>query len=171
MRFLNRCWCLLLGMLLPSSCSDSGVDPTPEYGVPQATVILDGTVVDNLGAPVKGIVIEMDHFGSTVSDSLGSWSMEDIGFDACVADTQVACGLVATDVDGSENGGPYPPTLVALDLEQTKPGNGFDMGTYEQHDITIVMEDVIVEYGPQCAKAARDRKKNDDEEQPRRENS
>jgi putative lipoprotein (rSAM/lipoprotein system) len=171
MKLLNRFWCLLLGVLLPNSCSDNSVDPTPEYGVPQATVILDGVVVDNLGAPVKDIVIEMDHFGSTVSDSLGNWSMENVGFDACVVDTQIACGLVATDVDGIENGGPYPPTLVGLDLEKTKPGGGFDQGTYEQHDIRIVMEDVIVEYGPQCAKAARDRKKNDDLRPPRHKNN
>jgi hypothetical protein len=114
-------------------------------------VILDGVVVDNLGAPVKDIVVEMDSFGSTTSNDLGIWSLQSAGFSNCLADTLVACGLVASDVDGTDNGGPYPPTLVELDLEQTSPGSGFNLGTYEQHDIRIVMEDVAVEYGPQCA--------------------
>lgn len=171
MKFLHRCWCLLLGALLPSSCTEDAVDPAPEYGAPHATVILDGVVVDNLGAPVKDIVVEMDHFGSTTSDALGNWSLQGVGFDACVVDTLVACGLVATDVDGPDNGGPYAPTLVALDLEQTAPGSGFNLGTYEQHDIRIVMEDIPVEYGPQCAKTTRARKELDEYLAPRRKSS
>jgi hypothetical protein len=165
MKFLHRCWCLLLGTLLPSACSDTTFSPeygpTPEYGVPLATVIVDGVVVDLRGAPVKDIVVEMEHFGSTTSDSLGEWSMQNVGLDTCVVDTQTACGLEARDVDGIANGGPYPPTLVLLDLQQTVPGSDFSLGTWEQHDIRIVMEDVVVEYGPECAKAAYASKKLD----------
>lgn len=158
MKFLHRCWCLLLGALLPSGCGDDTIEPTPEYGVPYATVKLDGDVVDFVGQPVKDIVVEMDGFGSTTTDESGTWSLAANGFNACVTDSHLTCGLVATDVDGSANGGPYPPSMVVLDLEQTAPGHGFGVGTFEQHDIRIVMEDVLVEYGPQCvaAKLARE---------------
>lgn len=162
MKFLHRCWCLLLGALLPTACGDN-IDapeygPAPEYGVPQATVKLDGVVVDVSGAPVRDIVVTMDGFGATASDIQGIWSLNKTGFAACVPDTQLVCSLEATDEDGVENGGPYPPTLVILDLEKTQSGSGNNLGTYEQHDIRIVMDDVIAEYGPECAKAARDRK-------------
>jgi hypothetical protein len=165
MKFLHRCWCLLLGALLPNACTDSGVDPAPEYGVPQATLKLDGVVVDSRGAPVKDILIELDNFGSTTSDALGGWSMVSVGFDSCVIDTLTACGLVASDPAGP---GMYMPTLVNLDLVQTAPGSGFNLGTYEQHSIRIVMDDVAVEYGPECAKAAYGRKKLDEYLSPER---
>jgi putative lipoprotein (rSAM/lipoprotein system) len=153
MKFLHRCWCLLLGALLPSACSDNANGPTPEYGMPLATVNLDGEVVDVVGAPVRDIVVELDGFGSTTSDASGKWSLNGVGFNSCVADSQITCGLVAKDVDGAANGGPFPPTLTVLDLEQTAPGGGWSLGTFEQHDVKIVMEDVAIEYGPQCVAA------------------
>ena len=164
MKFLHRCWILLLGTLLPSACGDNPID-TVEYGAPIANLKVDGVVVDNVGAPVKDIVVELEGFGSTTSDAEGDWSLETSGFSSCLADTQVVCGLVASDVDGPDNGGPYPPTLVPLDLVKTKPGSGWNVGTYEQHDIRIVMEDILVEYGVPCAKAALKRKM-DEEGQP-----
>lgn len=159
MKFIHRCWCLLLGAFLPNACSENPYDPpAPEYGAPYATVIVDGVVVDNLGAPIRNIRVEMNGFGATTSDTLGNWSIDTEGFASCVADTQIACGLEATEVDGLENGGPYQPTMVVLELEQTSPGSGFNLGTFEQHEITIVMEDMALEYGPQCAAAERARK-------------
>lgn len=160
MKFLHRCWCLLLGALLPSACSDSPVDveygPAPEYGAPHATVIVDGVVVNNVGAPIKDIVVGLDGFGSTASDTLGRWSINKVGFSACLTDTLVNCGLEATDVDGADNGGPYDLELVILDLVKTSSGTGWNLGTWEQHDVRIVMEEPVMEYGPQCARVARE---------------
>jgi putative lipoprotein (rSAM/lipoprotein system) len=153
MKFLNRCWCLLLGALLPAACSDNGVDPV-EYGAPHATLNLDGVVADNLGTPVKDIVLEVEGFGSTTSDEQGVWSLQSVGFSSCLTDSMIVCGLTATDVDGTDNGGPYPPTLVELDVEKTEDGSGWNIGTFEQHDIRVIMEDVVVEYGPLCVRAA-----------------
>ena len=165
MKFIHRCWCLLLGALLPQACSDNPTDPpAPEYGAPYATVNLDGEVVDVAGAPVRDIVVEMDGFGSATSDASGKWSLESHGFSSCIADSQLTCGLEAKDVDGPDNGGPYPPSLVVLDLQQTQPGSGWNLGTFEQHDVKIVMEDVAVEYGPQCATAKRPENSDDDNE-------
>ena len=167
MKVLHRWWCLLLGALLPSACSESIVDPpeygpAPEYGAPHATVILDGVVVNNLGSPIKDIVVELDGFGSTTSDTLGHWALNKVGFSSCLTDTLVACGLEATDVDDAENGGPYDPELVILDLEKTSPGIGWNLGTWEQHDVRIVLDEPAMEYGPQCARAARKHEKTDD---------
>ena len=161
MKFLHRCWLLLLGTLLPSACGDNPIDAV-EYGAPIANLKVDGVVVDYAGTPVKDIVVEFDGFGSTTSDAEGDWSLESSGYSSCLADTQVVCGLVASDVDGSDNGGPFLPTLVPLDLVKTKPGSGWNVGTYEQHDIRIVMEEIAAEYGVPCAKAALARKINEE---------
>ena len=114
---------------------------------------MDGEVVDVAGTPVKDIEVQMLGFGKTTTDESGKWSLGEVGYNQCIADSQLTCGLVATDVDGAANGGPYPPSMVVLDLEQTAPGGGWDMGTYEQHGLRIVMEDVYIEYGPQCVAA------------------
>jgi putative lipoprotein (rSAM/lipoprotein system) len=142
---------MLLGALLPSACDENPTDPpTPEYGVPQATVKLDGVVVDERGAPVRDIRLELEGFGSATSDTLGVFSLSSTGFASCVVDSQLACGLEATDVDGPDNG-MYEPTMVVLDLQQSQPGSGWDLGTFEQHDIEVVMPDIGLEYGPICA--------------------
>ena len=164
MKFIHRCWCLLLGALLPSACSDNTNGPLPEYGMPQATVKLDGEVVDVAGAPVRDIVVEMSGFGSTTTDASGKWLLDEVGYSSCVEDDKLSCGLEAKDVDGPANGGPYPPSLVVLDLQQTQPGSGWNLGTFEQHDVRIVMDDVAVEYGPQCATAKRPEDTDDDNE-------
>ena len=62
----------------------------------------------------------------------------------------------------------YMPTMVDLALVQTAVGSGWHMGIYEQHNIRIVMEDIAVEYGPECAKAAYGRKKLDEYLSPER---
>ena len=159
----------MIGVLLPGACSDNGLEPeplygpVPEYGAPHATVILDGVVVDGTGDPIRDIAVELDGFGGTTSDSLGRWSLNRVGYSSCLTDSLVGCGLEATDVDSTENGGPYLPELVILDLDKTQDGSGYNLGTFEQHNIRIEMDETAVLYGPQCAAAARKRQESEED--------
>ncbi|RKZ19914.1 hypothetical protein DRQ50_01095 [bacterium] len=157
MRLIYRCLCLVFGAILGSGCTDSTepveYGPMPEYGVPTGKVLVDGQVVDDLGVPVPGIEVSFHNTGTDTTDARGIWSIDrENAFINCVTNDQQACVLTVRDIDGADNGGPFPTADVLLNLVQTEPGSGsFDLGTWEQHGINIVMSDAV-EYGPPVAK-------------------
>lgn len=158
MRLIYRCLCMVFGAILGSGCSDS-VDPDPEYGpaaeygMPHATVRLDGRVVDHRGQPIPGVAVSFEGAGADTTDALGAWTIETgQALVPCIIGG-TDCSILATDIDGPANGGPYPPAQQPLDLEQTEPGDGrWYYGTWEQHGLDITMTDAV-EYGPPCAEA------------------
>ena len=160
MKLIYRCLCLVFGAILGSGCSDSTepveYGPMPEYGVPTGTVRLDGRVIDDRGAPIPGVEVSVVGAGADTTDAGGKWSIdEDQAYIPCVSTDQNDCILQAKDIDGPDNGGPYPTAQVLLDLVQTEPGSGaFDLGTWEQHGIDVTMTDAV-EYGPPQAKVPR----------------
>ncbi len=157
MKLIYRCLCLVLGAVLGSGCSDSTepveYGPMPEYGVPSGTIRLDGRVLDHVGAPISGVEVSFLGALADTSDAAGAWSLDgQHGYIPCVDGGPTDCEVVATDIDGPANGGPFPPVTVTLDLTQTVPGNGgYDQGTWEQHNIDIVLDDAV-EYGPPVAR-------------------
>lgn len=156
MKLIYRCLCLVLGAVLGSGCSDSTDpiedDPIAEYGMPSATVRVDGRVTDMIGLPIPGIEVTFPGAGVDTTDAQGNWSIDNEQvFLGCTMDDQVDCSVIAKDIDGPVNGGPFPSSEVVLDLVQTKPGSGWNTGTWEQHDINIEMIDAV-EYGPPMAR-------------------
>ena len=162
MKLIYRCLCMVLGAILGSGCSDSTepepeyAPPQPEYGVPTATVHVAGKTVDGAGFPIPGIQVTMAGAGSDISDAAGEWAIDnDHAFIPCVEDSLTSCKAVAEDIDGPDNGGPYPTMELNLNLVQTEPGSGnWDMGTWEQLGVNFIM-DIAVEYGPPVAKVPR----------------
>ena len=158
MKLIYRCLCMVLGAILGSGCSDSTdpveYGPMPEYGVPTGAILLDGRVINDIGAPIPGIQVSYYGAGIDTTDADGKWAIEHSQtYIPCADGGQSACQLEAKDIDGPVNGGPYPPALVTLDLTQTEPGNGgYDLGTWEQHGIEVLMTDAA-EYGPPVAGA------------------
>ncbi len=153
MKLIYRCLCAVLGAILGSGCSDPSepveYGPAPEYGVPTATVRLDGRVTDQAGEPIMGIVVTLQGAVADTTDAAGRWSIaSEHVFLPCALNPGSPCTIAATDIDGPANGGPYPPTETQLDLVRTRPGSGtFDLGTWEQHGIGIVMTEGV-DYGP-----------------------
>jgi hypothetical protein len=127
--------------------------PAPEYGVPTGTLVLDGRVLDELGAPIPGMEVRFEGSMPDTTDADGNWEInQDHAYIPCAFGNGVTCTVVATDIDGPDNGGPYPPAPFLLSLVQTDPGSGgMDLGTWEQHGIDILI-DPAVEYGPPPAK-------------------
>lgn len=124
----------LLGPVIVSSgCTSS---PGGEYGAPHAEYKLDGTVVDEAGAPIGGIEIQFDET-VTYSDSDGNWIIES-SERFCDDD----CYVTALDIDYEENGF-FQEKEMALDLVKTAESDGrWDEGSFEQHNIEIVMEEI-----------------------------
>lgn len=157
MKLMYRWICVALGAILGSGCSDKSTDPEygpmPEYGVPSGTIVLDGTVVDGHGTGIAGIEVSFNGAVADTTDSNGAWSIDrDNVYIPCTDENQDPCEVTATDIDGPDNGGPYPTLRIPLDLDQTDPGDGgYDQGTWEQHGIEIDV-DPAVEYGPPVAK-------------------
>ncbi len=159
MKMIYRCLCAVLGAILGSGCSDPTepvpeyAPPIPEYGVPNGTVRIDGRVTDHLGIPIPGVQVSFDNTWADTTDAEGRWAIDrEHTYIPCVTNPLADCLLDAEDIDGPDGGGFYPPTQVTLDLTQTEPGSGsFDQGTWEQHDIDVVMTDAV-EYGPPVAK-------------------
>ena len=156
MKLIYRCLCAVLGAILGSGCSDSSepveYGPMPEYGVPSGTVRVAGRTVDWSGAPVPGIVVGLPYQGRyadvDTTDAAGRFDLEAQGALPCLLEGGGVCVVEANDVDGPANGGPYPAATAPLDLVQTAPGNGaWDLGTWEQHGLDILMDDAA-EYGP-----------------------
>jgi len=112
-----------------------------EYGMPWAKYILDGSVKNESATPIKGIEIkflfEDSLISETVTDDDGNWAIED-GF---VYNCRDMCSVVATDIDGGDNGGSYKPKTLDIESEQTVEGEGWGLGTYEQHDIDMQLEE------------------------------
>lgn len=138
---------LILG-LTGISCDDGhGPGPQPEYGMPYAKYVLDGTVVNaDTEEPVEGIKVRFpsdaadgDSSSIAFSDENGDWAITRQIFPCGTSENgSIECDVSAQDVDGAENGGTYVEQEVDLNLTQTKQGSGtWDKGTFEQHDITI----------------------------------
>ncbi len=144
MRLIYRCMCLVLGAILGTGCNDPG--DVAEYGMPFALLKVDGRVVDRDGAPIPDVAVTLSGASARAdtTDAAGQW-----GFDLMVDGTPCTdgCQAVATDIDGPDHGGPYPPAAVPLDLTQTEAGSGWNQGTWEQHGLDLVMDDAA-EYGP-----------------------
>ncbi len=156
MKLIYRCFCAVLGAILGSGCSDSSepveYGPMPEYGVPSGTVRVDGRAIDALGAPIPGIVVGLPVYGEyadlDTTDAAGRFDLEASGVRPCPLDSDGVCTVKAADIDGPANGGPYPVATAPLDLQRTVPGSGsWDLGTWEQHGLDILMDDAA-EYGP-----------------------
>ena len=157
MKLIYRCLCLVLGAVLGSGCSDSTdpveYGPIAEYGVPTGTVRISGRVTSDMGGPINGIQVTFPGAGADTTDTQGNWSIDqDRVFITCIEDDQTECIINADDIDGPDNGGVFLSSQVALDLVQTKPGSGWNTGTWEQHDISITMMTDAVEYGPPVAR-------------------
>lgn len=136
--FLSKAICAGICALLGASCADGPFDNKAEYGVPSARYKLDGTVLDRrIATPVEGIRIRMatrsnDTTGAVRSDRNGRWAI-----DARLFPCSDACSLRAEDVDGLDHGGHYASRTIPIAPARTEPPNGWDTGTFEQHDITI----------------------------------
>ncbi len=148
MKLIYRCICMVLGAILGSGCSNS-MDPPeygvmPEYGVPTGTINITGRVVDDQGAPISGVQVSFQGAGADTTDAQGGWAIHRENDNIpCDVSNDTNCTIEAEDIDGPANGGTYAPSEVVLDLEQTDPGSGsYDLGTWEQHDIDVVMTEV-----------------------------
>lgn len=109
--------------------------PTPEYAAPYADFMIDGSVVDeSSSAAIKGIAITFQRM-ETSADENGEWQIAGTG-----QPFPKLFFVVATDIDGDENGGSFAPDTLQLDLTKTKKGNGWYSGVYEQHGIEIKMK-------------------------------
>jgi len=136
---------LILGLTGISCDNGNGPGPQPEYGMPYAKYVLDGTVVNaETEEPVEGIRVKFpsdasdyDSSSMTFSDENGDWSITKQIY-PCGADGSSECDVSAQDVDGDENGGTFEEKQIDLSLTQTKPASGtWDKGTFEQHDVRI----------------------------------
>jgi len=160
MKLIYRCLSLVLGAILGAGCSDTTdpveYGPMPEYGVPSGHLVIDGTVRNTLGQPVPGIEVAFNGAGADTTDAAGAWSIDrEYAFIPCAMISEADCTVAAEDIDGPANGGPYLPNQTLLDLIQTDPGSGsWDLGTWEQHGISITLTEVAAEYGPPPAKMA-----------------
>jgi len=148
MKLIYRCICMVLGTILGTGCSSDmndpveyGPGPMPEYGVPTGTVSITGRVIDNVGEPIPGVEVNFNGAGADTTDAEGNWAINrDHVFFSCDINSGDDCTVEAKDIDGPDNGGPYPPSEVTLDLEQTEPSSGsYHLGTWEQHGVDIVM--------------------------------
>lgn len=150
MKMIYRCVCMVLGAILGTGCSSDlndpveyGPGPMPEYGVPTGTINITGRVINDQGAPIPGVEVSFDYAVADTTDALGNWAIDRGGvYFPCDLENENECTVQAEDIDGPANGGPYPPAETGLNLEQTEPSSGsFDLGTWEQHGIDIVMRD------------------------------
>ena len=138
MRLIYRCLCVVLGAILGTGCNDS--ESPAEYGMPSGTIRVDGQIVDEDGHPVPGIRVAFSGARPDTTDAAGNWSIDDSGaLLACVNDPYAPCTLDVQDVDAPDNGGSFQPEQVELDLVQTQQGSGWNQGTWEEHDIRIVV--------------------------------
>lgn len=153
MKLIYRCLCAVLGAILGAGCSNNLGEPVeygpmPEYGVPTGRVRVDGRVLDGGGTPIPGIEVALAGGPADTTDAGGSWAIDAQGVYIPCATGDSACAVVASDIDGAANGGPFPAVGMELDLAQTAPGSGADdVGTWEQHGVDIAMDDAA-EYGP-----------------------
>lgn len=138
---------LILGFIL-TSCDSSPIinnkdDPgsgTAEYGTPSAVYKISGHVKDTQDNPIEGIQISFQHI-SVLTDNEGEWNIDSTTF-PCWDDE---CELLVEDIDGPDNGGEFQDKTVDLNLQQTEDGSGWNDGTFEEHSIEIVVEEVVDE--------------------------
>lgn len=134
MRLIYRLLVTSLGLLGFAGCGESNV----MYAQPYAVYRLDGQVVTvKEKQPITGIEIYLlpRRTGIAFSDTSGFWE-----FDGHVYDEVSSCSLYVRDVDGDSNGGKFEDKKVPLTLTKTAAGSGWDLGTYEQHDIQIELD-------------------------------
>lgn len=135
---LSRFFLLLLSWLGLASCL---TDPEPvEYACPYADFLLDGTVVNSESKePIQGIEIKFKE-KTTYSDETSKWSFAMRG--TPFPNTYF---IIATDVDGDDNGGTFDPDTVRISPTQTISGRGWYTGVFEQHDIVIELDKTELE--------------------------
>lgn len=128
----------LLGLLGFSACSDDEEDNTPlMYGVPTADYIIKGTVTDEAGNPIEGLLVipyfrqgtvDSSQYPTTTTDSDGAFKLDTLkGWDWVPP-------IVVADQDGEANGGHFiPDTLTYKDFERVPLGGGqeWHMGLFE----------------------------------------
>ena len=150
--FLRFCrWALpLLGVAAAISCDNviespkmygpppSGYEDMPVmYGTPTVEFRVKGKVMDSDGNPIQGIEISHDYSGHkvyTLEDGSFDYASEDIGFE------METVTLEFTDIDGEENGGDFQSKKVAVEVEQTEPGDGeWNNGKFEAEGVEIIM--------------------------------
>jgi putative lipoprotein (rSAM/lipoprotein system) len=150
--FLRFCrWALpLLGVTASISCDNVIESPdmygTPPsnyddmvcmYGSPVVDFSVKGKVMDSEGNPIPGIEISYDyssHKVYTLKDGSFDYTSEDLGFE------METVTLSFTDIDGEENGGDFQSKEVAVERQQTEPGDGgWNYGKFEAENVEIVM--------------------------------
>lgn len=132
-RSLSKLFLLLLGWLGLASCV-TDPDP-PEYGMPYADFLIDGTVVSaEAKEPIQGIELKFKD-KTTFSDANAKWSFAVRG-----TPFPSTYFIIATDVDGDDNGGAFDPDTVWISPTKTKPGLDWYAGVFEQHNIVIELD-------------------------------
>lgn len=120
----------LLGLLGFSGCEDGifGKDePMDMYGVPTADYIVKGTVTDEAGNPIEGLLVTPYlHYGTFAPSQYPTTTTEKDG--TFKLDTLKGMGIppiVVADPDGEANGGHFiPDTLTMKEFEQIKLKDG-----------------------------------------------
>lgn len=155
MKMIYRCICMVLGAILGTGCSDIndpeyGPLPMPEYGVPTGSVSVTGRVVTESGDPIPGVEVGFGWTGVDTTDVEGNWDISrNNSYYPCEESSEGACIVEAKDIDGEDNGGPYPLAQVELDLIQTEsPSGSYDLGKWEQHNVIIEMIDADKKWKP-----------------------
>jgi putative lipoprotein (rSAM/lipoprotein system) len=107
------------------------------YGSPVVDFSVKGKVMDSEGNPIPGIEISYDyssHKVYTLKDGSFDYTSEDVGFE------METVTLSFTDIDGEENGGDFQSKEVAVEMQQTEPGDGgWNYGKFEAENVEIVM--------------------------------
>ncbi len=134
-RGFSKLFLLLLGWLGLASCV-TDPDPQPEYACPYADFLIDGTVVSaETKEPIQGIELKFKD-RTTFSDETSKWS-----FNLRGTPFPSTYFIIATDIDGDDNGGTFDPDTVWISPTKTKSGSGWYVGVFEQHDIVIEMDE------------------------------
>jgi hypothetical protein len=126
MRFIYRCACVFLGVVLGAA----GCASAPEYGpLPSRLYVLDGQVVAAVsGSPIAGIAVDLQGY-RVLTQGDGTWQME-----ADIVPSGDADHLEVRDVDGVQNGGLFQAEIVPLDPTSTGGRR------WEQHDIRVDLD-------------------------------
>lgn len=108
-----------------------------EYGCPVVEFSVKGRVVDADSNPIQNIEIshpETGYYTRTSED--GSFK-----YDACLTGFELSeVTIIAQDTDGEENGGDFQTQEVAVEVQQTDPGDGsWNNGKFEAENIEIVL--------------------------------
>ncbi len=128
----------------------------PQYGVPTIDLELDGDVVTKEEKlPVKNIEISLKGFyifdeklnkyimPASYTDEEGNWDIlfSNAGYGYYDFYKNKSITLIIKDIDGMENLGYFGERELIIEVEQTEEPNGWHLGSYEKHDLTIEIDE------------------------------